>query len=274
MSSIIEYPGAKERPGAANRRLTAAEISALDPYQLMAELGKTMIHPGGSRSTAELLAIADLRPGQRVLDAGCGIGTTAAQIARRYDCDVVALDINEANLARARCTVEQIGVADRVEVHRGDIGQLEFDDEAFDVVIVEAVTMFVHRKRAAAEVVRVCRRGGRVVDHEFIWRQPPPPGPRELFMSRVCPGIDFDTEQDWTSLYAAAGLADLQTTTGPFAMMTPTGFLRDEGALGTARFIGRTISRPAYLRKLAWLMPRMLRAMPYLGYVVVGGTRM
>jgi hypothetical protein len=142
------------------------------------------------------------------------------------------------------------------------------------VVIVEAVTLFVHRKRAAAEVVWVCRRGGRVVDHEFIWRKPPPPGPREPFMGRVCPGIDFDTEDDWTALYRAAGLEELQTTTGPFAMMTPAGCLRVEGARGTARCIGRAISSPAYLRKLGWLMPGMMRTMPYLGYVVVGGTRM
>jgi ubiquinone/menaquinone biosynthesis C-methylase UbiE len=259
------------QPG--NRRLTAAEIRALDPYQLMAELGKTVIHPGGGRSTEELLAIAALQPGQRVLDAGCGIGTTAAQIARRFECEVVALDINEANLDRARCTVEQTGVDDRVTVRRGDIEQLDFAEESFDVVIVEAVTMFVNRRRAASEVVRVCRHGGRVVDHEFIWRKPPPPGPRELFMGKVCPGIEFDSEEDWTALYRAAGLRDLRTTTGPFAMMTPSGFLRDEGALGTARFMGRAASRPAYVRKMAWLMPRMLRAMPYLGYVVVGGTR-
>lgn len=57
-------------------------------------------------------------------------------------------------------------------------------------------------------------------------------------------------------------------------MMTPTGFLRGEGALGTAHFMGSAISRPGYLRKLASLMPRMLRAMPYLGYVVVSGARM
>jgi ubiquinone/menaquinone biosynthesis C-methylase UbiE len=263
----------RQRDADAKRRLTGAEIRALDPYQLMAELGKTVIHPGGGRSTEELLAMADPRPGHGVLDAGCGIGTTAAQVARRFNCEVVALDINEANLERARCTVEQVGVEDRVEVRRGDIEQLAFADESFDVVIVEAVTMFVHRTRAAAEVVRVCRRGGRVVDHEFIWRKPPPPGPRELFMGRVCPGIDFDTEDDWTALYRAVGLEGLQTTTGPFAMMTPAGFLRDEGPLGTARFIGRAASRPAYLRKLGWLMPRMMRAMPYLGYVVVGGTR-
>jgi hypothetical protein len=56
-------------------------------------------------------------------------------------------------------------------------------------------------------------------------------------------------------------------------MMTPAGFLRDEGALGTVRFLAKSISRPVYVEKMAWLMPRMMRAMPYLGYVVVGGTR-
>jgi SAM-dependent methyltransferase len=182
-----------------------------------------------------------------VLDAGCGIGTTAAQIARRFDCQVVALDINEANLNRARCTVEQIGVDDRVAVRRGDIEQLEFDDERFDVVLVEAVTMFVDRKRAAAEVARVCRRGGRVVDHEFIWRKPPPPGPRDLFMGRVCPGIDFDTEADWIGLYREAGLDDLRTTTGPFAMMTPARLSARRGRR-RQRPVRRQSALPAGLR--------------------------
>jgi hypothetical protein len=56
-------------------------------------------------------------------------------------------------------------------------------------------------------------------------------------------------------------------------VITPMGFWRDEGAHATARFAGRPISRPGCLRKPARLMPRMLRAMPYLGYVVVGGAR-
>jgi hypothetical protein len=33
-----------------------------------------------------------------------------------------------------------------------------------------------------------------------------------------------------------------------------------------------SVSRPAYIQKMAWPMPRMLRAIPYLGYTVVGGT--
>jgi hypothetical protein len=33
------------------------------------------------------------------------------------------------------------------------------------------------------------------------------------------------------------------------------------------------MSRPSYLRKMAWLMPRMHRAVPYLGYVVIAATK-
>jgi ubiquinone/menaquinone biosynthesis C-methylase UbiE len=125
MSTTVQRQDAAEQAlPDARRGLTAAEIRALHPYQLMAELGKTVIHSGGGRSTEELLALADPRAGQRVLDAGCGIGATAAQIARRFNCQVVALDINEANLDRARCTVERVGVDDRVQVRRGDIEQL------------------------------------------------------------------------------------------------------------------------------------------------------
>lgn len=61
---------------------------------------------------------------------------------------------------------------------------------------------------------------------------------------------------------------DVRTESGPFAMMTPRGFLADEGGHAVA-VIARGISRPAYVRKMAWLWPRMSRAVPYLGYVLV-----
>jgi hypothetical protein len=51
-------------------------------------------------------------------------------------------------------------------------------------------------------------------------------------------------------------------------MMTTRGFLADEGAHAAA-VMARGLMRPAYLRKMVWLMPRMARAVPYLGYVLV-----
>ena len=74
-------------------------------------------------------------------------------------------------------------------------------------------------------------------------------------------------------LYSAAGLAEVQVETGPFDMMTPAGFLHDEGLANSAAVMARAVSRVSYLRKVAWLMPRMARAVPYLGFILVTGTK-
>ena len=132
--------------------------------------------------------------------------------------------------------------------------------------------MFVNRRQAAAELARVCRPGGRVLATEFYWRSPPTAEARQLFLGEVCPGLRFDSVEEWVQIYAGAGLAEMRTTTGPFAMMTARGFLTDEGAHAFA-VMGRALSRPAYVRKMAWLMPRMMRAVPYLGYIVVAGSK-
>ena len=252
--------------------LTEQEVAALDPYQLMGVLGKRVIHPGGRRSTNELFELARIAPEHRVLEVGCGVGTTAIEIARRFRADVLAVDVDPRMVEATERNVAAAGLSDKVEVAQADIRQLPFADEDFDRVVIEAVTMFVERERAAAECVRVCRRGGRVVDHEFIWRKPPPAEARQVFMGEVCPGIDFDSPADWRDLYESAGLRDVELVTGPFSMMTPAGFIRDEG-LNTFRVMATALSRAAYIRKLAWLMRRMVRTMTYLGYVVVAGER-
>ncbi len=133
--------------------------------------------------------------------------------------------------------------------------------------------MFVDRLQAARELVRVCKPGGRVLATEFYWRKPPTPEARHLFLGEVCPGLQFDSLEDWVQLYTAAGLSDVQVETGPFNMMTPAGFLHDEGLINSVAVMGRVMSRLIYARKMAWLMPRLARAVPYLGFILVSGTR-
>ena len=87
-------------------RLSAQEVDELDPYVFMAVLGKRVIHPGGRRSTEELLQRAALDEGQQVLDVGCGVATTAIQIARRFDAQVTAVDISPHMLQRAQANVK------------------------------------------------------------------------------------------------------------------------------------------------------------------------
>jgi SAM-dependent methyltransferase len=254
-------------------KLAPEQISDLDPYKFMAVIGKRVIHPGGRASTEALLGRAQITGSSRVLDVGCGVATTAIQIARRYGARVTAADISPLMLERAGANARAADVAGLVTVTSADILALPFGDAAFDVVIAEAVTMFTDRPKAAAELTRVTRPGGRVLATEFYWRKPPTPQAREVFLGQVCPGMQFDTVEDWTRIYSNAGLTGLETETGPFEMMTARGFLADEGPARCLAIMSTVAGRPAYTRKMAWLMPRMAKAIPYLGYIIIAASK-
>jgi len=114
--------------------LTATDIQALDPYAVRAVIGKRVIHPGGRRSTEELFGRADFQPGQRVLDIGCGVGTTATTMARRFAVEVTAADISPLMRERAAANVRSAGVADRVSIEEADITALPYPDGTYIAV--------------------------------------------------------------------------------------------------------------------------------------------
>jgi len=102
---------------------------------------------------------AGLRPGQRVLDVGCGTGVHARAAARRVGPTgrVVGLDPNEAMLAVAA------GSTEPVQWRRGTAEELPFPDASFDHVISGFVLMFLtDRQRALAEMARVLTPDGRL----------------------------------------------------------------------------------------------------------------
>jgi ubiquinone/menaquinone biosynthesis C-methylase UbiE len=108
----------------------------------------------------ELCEALDIRSGQKVLDVAAGNGNASLAAARRW-CDVIASDYVGALLDRAH---ERAG-ADRlnVEFREADAESLPFPDGSFDVVLSTFGVMFTpNQERAAAEMVRVCRRGGKI----------------------------------------------------------------------------------------------------------------
>jgi len=108
----------------------------------------------------ELCEALDVRAGERVLDVAAGNGNVALAAARRW-CRVVATDYVPALLERAR----ERAAADRlvIEFREADAEALPFAEESFDVVVSTFGVMFTpDQDRAAAELLRVCRRGGRI----------------------------------------------------------------------------------------------------------------
>src|SRR2546429_9376164 len=85
--------------------------------------------------------------------------------------------------------------------------------------------------------------------------------------------MQADPLEEWLRLCEEAGLGNTQVVCGPFKMMPPAGFLPEEGVATRRAIMGRAMTRLSYLRKMAWLMPRLQRAVPYLGYLLVVGEK-
>ena len=107
-----------------------------------------------------LMESAEVIPGEQVLDVACGSGNTAIAAARRFG-DVTGVDYVPALLehARERAKAELV----EIEFVEGDAENLPFPDASFDLVTSSFGVMFTaDHRRAASELVRVCRPGGRI----------------------------------------------------------------------------------------------------------------
>lgn len=143
-------------------------------------------HPGffiqfldASRAAVNAVAAADPKtyfaylevgPGQRVLDAACGLGDLTRILAEIVapDGEAVGVDFSDAMVMEARRRAEDSGLPVRFE--RGDIMALDLPDESFDRARAEQVLQHITSPEAAiAELVRVTRPGGLVAVMEPDW---------------------------------------------------------------------------------------------------------
>jgi len=113
-----------------------------------------------------LISLAELHPGERLLDVGCGTGVLAALGAARVGPGgrVLGLDISEGMLARARADAARRGVGGWVDYRVGDAQALPVEDASFDAAV--CLFTFMHLPepdRAAREMHRALAPGGRVV---------------------------------------------------------------------------------------------------------------
>jgi len=110
---------------------------------------------------AEFIARLDLQTGEKVLDIGCGAGSTALPAARA-GASVTGVDIAPNMVEQARANAEAAGLNCRFE--EGDAEALDYETGSFDTIVTIFGAMFAPRpEKVAAELVRVCRSGGRIV---------------------------------------------------------------------------------------------------------------
>jgi SAM-dependent methyltransferase len=110
--------------------------------------------------------VSDVSPG-RALDLGCGEGADAVWLAER-GWDVVAVDISETALGRAKEAAGSRGVSDRIEFVQLDLSE-DFPGGEFDLVSAQFLhsTVYLDRSKVLANAAAALRAGGQlvIVDH-------------------------------------------------------------------------------------------------------------
>jgi SAM-dependent methyltransferase len=139
------------------QRLSPEELGALDHF-----------HTGGLRASRELLEVAKIRAGDRVLDIGAGLAGSARLLASAVGCRVDCIEMSPDYCAGAVLLNRLTGLEDRIEVHQGSALDLPFADGSFDIVWMQNVGMNIADKRKLyAEVRRVLKPGGRFAFQEM-----------------------------------------------------------------------------------------------------------
>lgn len=165
---------------------------------------------------SQLVAQADLRPGHRVLDLGCGTGTLTLQIKQAQPgAVVIGLDGDADVLRRAAAKRHRVGIAfDLVESFSD---RLPFADESFDRVLCSLLLHHLTtdvKHRTLAEVYRVLRPGGQV--HISDWGAPQGPLMRAAFtIVQLVDGFtttDDNVKGRIPGMLRDAGLVDVEVT--------------------------------------------------------------
>ena len=185
---------------------------------------------GAADSAAYLLA--HLRAGMDLLDVGCGPASITADLAERVAPGrVVALDATAGALEAARATLRDRGLCEQVEVTRGDVMALPFEDASFDVVHAHQVLQHLADPVGAlAEMRRVTRPGGIVAVRDAVYSAmtwfPEPAGMEQWRSVYMATARANDGEPDAGSRLLSwareAGFTDVTASASTWCYATPT----------------------------------------------------
>ena len=138
--------------------------------------------PGDDESTLRALSLCTelpMRPA--VLDVGCGPGMQTVALAKSTGGTVTAVDLFEQFLDQLRERAEAAGVRDRIQVMRGDMSDLPFGKDSFDLIWSEGAAYIMGITEAFTQWREFLRPQGYMAVTEISWLVPEADVPRRAF---------------------------------------------------------------------------------------------
>lgn len=152
--------------------------------------------------------------GRRILDVGCGNGSTVLEIAKQVGPEgkAAGIDFSPEGIAEAKKKASELGLEKVTEFRVADAEKLPFEDNHFDVVISECVVCLTpDKQKALNEKTRVLKPGGKIVMHDVISKAPMPRAVQndpELYCGCIGGAV---SQGDYVEMLKQAGLTEIRT---------------------------------------------------------------
>jgi ubiquinone/menaquinone biosynthesis C-methylase UbiE len=164
------------------------------------------LHPGGLSLTKELGNKLRLSSKDKILDLASGLGTSAIFLAEEFGAEVVGIDLSQKNVNEANEVASRKKLTN-VHFKVGDAEHLDFNDEEFDVVILEcSFCLFPNKKLATQEIYRVLKREGRIGITDVAIEKKLPISAKNLLLRVACIADALPME-DYKELFENAGFS-------------------------------------------------------------------
>ena len=199
LEALYRHHPVREGPLLDRLRARGRGLADLTAHDLAEDL-RTRItdqnHVGGSRAVYALAAAIGLRPADRVLDLGCGLGGPARLLAHRFGCRVDGLDVSRQRIREGRRLTALVGLTGLVTLRRANMLRARVPPRRYDVLWgqsawshVADLPRFLRRWR------RALKTGGRIaVEDVYLKRAPRTAAERRLLVR---------LESDWHSTLIA-----------------------------------------------------------------------
>lgn len=186
----------------------------------------------------EVLArLAQVLPGDRVLDAGCGCGGSAIWLAENIGCRVEGINIVPSQLAVARRFAAKYNVSEKARFSRQNYCNTSFRNGSFDLIwALESVVHTDNKAAFAKEAARLLKTGGRLLMTDLMLRRGRP--------------YSLHDEERLQMVESGWAITNLLTPRQCRSLFTDTGF-QDVRLLDWTKNIRQSVKRLAHLCQLA-----------------------
>lgn len=224
-------------------------------HQVLQQVGKSVLRPGGSEGTKILHEWAHFQPADTALELSSGLGTGGMALARRYGCRVALTDKDESRLRLIRQDLDRglhKDVSSLLDTRKLDMLRIEEalpNDEHFEAVVVEASLSHMSDKMKGDIMKALHSHTNQLLLHEICLGDDCSREEADVINQSVGAALRIGflpiSVQDWKQMLETSDYEVTHEAHGPLKLLNPKNLWQDEGPAGIARIAWNLASKPA-----------------------------